>query len=140
MSQSSLPHLRLHNGTIWRWNRPLIGFNRLRQPHIRIEHRVVPAGPTVADSVANAAFFVGLVLCAGKSASGSERLPYPSHARKNFYQAARHGLEADIHWLDGRSGKLRELIRKDAWIGQKQAWIISRDRPGRVEALAGNYC
>jgi hypothetical protein len=23
----SLAHLRLHNGTIWRWNRPLIGFD-----------------------------------------------------------------------------------------------------------------
>ena len=111
--EQQLPHLRLHNGTIWRWNRPLIGFNRLRQPHIRIEHRVVPAGPTVADSVANAAFFVGLVCALANQPLAPERRLSYSHARKNFYQAARHGLEAEIHWLDGRSGKLRELIRKE---------------------------
>ena len=50
-----LAHLRLHNGTIWRWNRPLIGFDDSGAPHLRIEHRVVPAGPTVSDSIANAA-------------------------------------------------------------------------------------
>jgi len=105
-----LPHLRLHNGTIWRWNRPLIGFDRNNKPHIRIEHRVVPAGPSVADSIANAAFFVGLVCAlAGQPAAPEKRLPF-SQAKENFYRAARDGLEAEISWLGGRSGRLRELI------------------------------
>lgn len=56
----TLSHLRLHNGTIWRWNRPLLGFNEQGQPHIRIEHRAIPAGPTFIDMIANAAFFYGL--------------------------------------------------------------------------------
>ena len=54
-------HLRFHNGTIWRWNRPLIGFDKDNKPHLRIEHRVIPSGPTVTDSVANAAFYFGLI-------------------------------------------------------------------------------
>jgi hypothetical protein len=49
-------HLRLHNGTIWNWNRPLIGFDPDGTPHVRIEQRVLPAGPSVLDMIANAAF------------------------------------------------------------------------------------
>ncbi|MGD8573167.1 MAG: glutamate-cysteine ligase family protein, partial [Gammaproteobacteria bacterium] len=52
-------NVRLHNGTLWRWNRPLIGVEN-GEPHIRIEHRVVPSGPSVLDNVANAAFYFGL--------------------------------------------------------------------------------
>ena len=55
-----LAHLKFHNGTIWRWNRPLIDFDKDNQPHLRIEHRVVPAGPSIADCFANAAFYYGL--------------------------------------------------------------------------------
>jgi hypothetical protein len=51
---AALRHLRLHNGTIWRWNRPLIGFDKDGGPHLRIEHRVLPAGPTICDMIANA--------------------------------------------------------------------------------------
>ncbi|MCB1882137.1 MAG: hypothetical protein KDI54_19135 [Gammaproteobacteria bacterium] len=73
----------------------------------------MPAGPTVADAIANAAFFVGLVhTLANQSPVPEKRLSYPL-ARENFYQAARHGLEADIHWLDGRRGGLRELIQQE---------------------------
>ena len=57
---AALRHLRLHNGTIWRWNRLLIGFDRDGVPHLRIEHRVLPAGPTICDMIANAALYLGL--------------------------------------------------------------------------------
>lgn len=107
------PHLRLHNGTIWRWNRPLVGFDPDGTPHLRIEHRVVPAGPSVADMIANAAFFLGL-------AEGFVRerweleIPH-AWAKDNFYQAARHGLDGPAV---GRGGNrlrlgtwaLRELL------------------------------
>ena len=56
-----MSHLRLQNGTIWRWNRPLIGFDYDGIPHLRIEHRVVPGGPTVSDVIANAALYFGLM-------------------------------------------------------------------------------
>jgi hypothetical protein len=56
-----LKHLRLHNGTIWRWNRPLIGFDEDQTPHLRIEHRVCASAPSTVDDIANIAFYYGLV-------------------------------------------------------------------------------
>lgn len=94
---ATLPHLRLHNGTIWRWNRPLVGFDA-DGPHLRIEHRVVPAGPTVADAVANAAFYFGLAHhLATRSPAPEAELPF-DRARDNFYRAARDGLATHVHW------------------------------------------
>jgi gamma-glutamyl:cysteine ligase YbdK (ATP-grasp superfamily) len=103
-------HLRLHNGTIWRWNRPLIGFDTHDRPHIRIEHRVVPAGPSLADSVANAAFFYGLVEDLVSTPGGAEGLMDFPRARDNFYEAARLGLEAHVEWPAGTRRSVRELI------------------------------
>ena len=60
-----LQELRLHNGTIYRWNRPIYDVVRGR-PHLRVENRVLPAGPTVVDTLANAAFYYGLVARAGR--------------------------------------------------------------------------
>jgi len=57
---SELRHLRLHNGTIWRWNRPLIGFDGDGVPRLRIEHRILPSGPTITDMIANTALYLGL--------------------------------------------------------------------------------
>jgi gamma-glutamyl:cysteine ligase YbdK (ATP-grasp superfamily) len=103
------PHLRLHNGTIWRWNRPLIGFEADGTAHVRIEHRVVPAGPTLADALANAALFFGL--CTDLAVQGAQAGPPLSfaEARDNFYQAARHGLRATLSWDGARRG-VRELL------------------------------
>ncbi|MFW5452394.1 glutamate--cysteine ligase [Thioalkalivibrio sulfidiphilus] len=110
---SRFSHLRLHNGTIWRWNRPLIGFDDQGRPHIRIEHRVVPAGPTLADSVASAAFFYGLVEELVTTPGGAEGLMGFSKARDNFYQAARFGLDAHVEWPAGRSRPVRTLILEE---------------------------
>lgn len=89
-------HLRLHNGTIWRWNRPLVGFDADGTPHIRLEHRVLPAGPSVVDMVANAALLFGLV----QSLAAESREPAISFAevKDNFYRAARQGLRARLVW------------------------------------------
>jgi len=104
-----LTHLLLHNGTIWRWNRPLIGFDA-GVPHLRIEHRVVPAGPTVADSIANAALYFGAVHNLAETREPpTRRLPF-AVARANFYRAARLGLDAEVEWLDGRNMRLRQLL------------------------------
>lgn len=105
-----LEHLRLHNGTIWRWNRPLVGFNETGEPTLRLEHRVVPAGPSLPDVVANMVFFHGLIHhLAGQDDAPEERLQF-SHAVANFYQAARHGLEATVFWLDGHEHNVRHLL------------------------------
>mgnify|MGYP001817372514 FL=1 len=106
-------HVRFHNGTLWRWNRPLIGFDFDGQVHLRIEHRVVPAGPTIKDCIANAAFYYGLVYGLATWKQPVEtRLPFEL-ARDNFYSAARYGLNARILWA-GEQGErevgMRELI------------------------------
>jgi gamma-glutamyl:cysteine ligase YbdK (ATP-grasp superfamily) len=100
-------HVRFHNGTVWRWNRPLLGFDFDGQLHLRIEHRVVAAGPTLKDSIANGAFYYGLVRGLGTFKEPVERrLPF-EQARENFYKAARYGLNARVLWV-GESGE-REL-------------------------------
>lgn len=103
-------HLRLHNGTIWRWNRPLIGFNENGQPHIRIEHRVIPAGPTIVDSMANAAFYYGLAHAFAQNEKKIETQLSFATAKDNFYQAARLGLQARVKWLNGETIALKKLV------------------------------
>ena len=94
----ALRHLRLHNGAIWRWNRPLIGFDENGAPHLRVEHRVLPAGPTLIDMIANAALYLGLVRSlAFSSHAGTDGLAFED-ALRNFYAAARHGLDARLVW------------------------------------------
>ena len=107
-----MSHLRLHNGTIWRWNRPLIGFDYDGIPHLRIEHRVVPGGPTIVDVIANAALFFGLMRVLIDAAEPAEaRIPFAA-ARDNFYAAARYGLDAHITWYGGEKGALRSLLQQ----------------------------
>lgn len=105
----SLAHLRLQNGTIWRWNRPLIGFNDAGEPHIRIEHRVVPAGPTIKDCIANAAFYYGAVCSLSRRQEPPEQQLAFELARDNFYLGARYGLQARMQWLDGGEMTASEL-------------------------------
>ncbi len=106
-------HLKLHNGTIWRWNRPLIGCDNDGKPHIRIEHRTPAAGPTLIDTVANAAFYFGLTknLCDQIIESG-QLLPF-STARDNFYHAARYGLNSHIHWFKDSRQRMYTLINDE---------------------------
>jgi len=105
-----LAHLRLHNGTVWRWNRPLVGFDEQGRPHYRIEHRVMAAGTSAVDVVADTALFVGLMLWLLQDPGGIEQeLPFET-ARRNFYAAAKHGLAARVRWRDGHAGALERLL------------------------------
>jgi gamma-glutamyl:cysteine ligase YbdK (ATP-grasp superfamily) len=92
-----LNELRLHNGTIYRWNRPVYDVVN-GQPHLRVENRVLPAGPTVVDTMANAAFYFGLT----HSLATSDRPVWSqmsfSAAEENFHAAARHGIDATVYW------------------------------------------
>lgn len=108
-----LAHLRLHNGTIWRWNRPLIGFDQQGRPHLRIEHRVLPSGPTVSDCIANAALYFGATWDLIRDPEPPElRLPF-LQARTGFYTCAREGLESQIRWLDGNLHPVRAVLAQD---------------------------
>ncbi len=108
----SLAHIRLHNGTVWRWNRPLIGFSADGEPRIRLEHRVIPAGPTILDTIANAALFFGIVEMLAQQDQAPESLLDFEQARRNFYQAAQHGLRAQIQWIDGKTYPINTLLQQ----------------------------
>ncbi|AEW93081.1 MULTISPECIES: glutamate--cysteine ligase family protein [Streptomycetaceae] len=99
-----LKELQLHNGTIYRWNRPVYAVVD-GVPHLRVENRVLPAGPTVADVVANAAFYYGLVRALAESSRPVwTRLPF-SAAAANFEAACRFGIDAHLRWpKPGRGG------------------------------------
>jgi gamma-glutamyl:cysteine ligase YbdK (ATP-grasp superfamily) len=105
----ALAHLRLHNGTIWRWNRPLV----CREPNgsysLRLEHRVAAAGPTPVDCVANAAFFYGLAKFMIGRVQQLNQISFVE-ARENFYQAARQGLSARIDWPGLEKIRIDELL------------------------------
>ena len=104
-----LQALQLHNGTVYRWNRPCYGISE-GKPHLRIECRVLPSGPTVLDEVANAAFWIGLVLGAKHEYGDiTERLSFDD-AKYNFLTASRQGLDAGFRWVDGQSVTAPELI------------------------------
>ena len=109
----TMHHLRLHNGTIWRWVRPIVDRNRDGQYHLRLELRVVPSGPTLADTLANIVFYVGLT--EGLKAHGDDltRVPYTT-LETDFYRSARRGLGADVHWIDGDEIGLQQALLERA--------------------------
>jgi hypothetical protein len=92
-----LHELRLHNGTVYRWNRPIYDVADGR-PHLRVENRVLAAGPTVADTMANAAFYFGLVRALAEDERPLWSQMSFSAAEENFHVAARDGIEAQIYW------------------------------------------
>jgi hypothetical protein len=92
-----LSELRLHNGTVYRWNRPVYDIMDGR-PHLRVENRVLPAGPTLLDLLANAAFYFGLVRDLAESGRPIWSQLTFSQAEENFHVAARDGLDATLYW------------------------------------------
>ena len=94
-----LDELRLHQGTVWRWNRAI--YDPAAGGHLRIEMRALPAGPTVTDMLANAAFLIGLTLwLAGQDQRWTYGLPF-ERADHGFYRAAQYGLAAELTWPSG---------------------------------------
>jgi CBS domain-containing protein/gamma-glutamyl:cysteine ligase YbdK (ATP-grasp superfamily) len=105
----SLSALRLHNGTVWRWNRACYGVTD-GVPHLRIENRALPSGPTVVDEIANAAFFTGLMVAVPQVYGDVAKRMEFDDAKLNFFRAARHGLDAQFKWIDGESHSAPALI------------------------------
>jgi hypothetical protein len=106
----NLAELRLHNGTVYRWNRPVYDVSSDGRPHLRVENRVLSAGPTIVDMLANAALYFGLI----RSFAEADRpvwsqLPYAA-AEQNFYLACRHGLGATLFWPRGGEMSVSDLV------------------------------
>lgn len=115
LSRGKIPQLdawRMHNGTIWRWNRACYGVLD-GKPSLRIEARFLPSGPTVVDEVANAAFFIGLVLALAEEYGDVAQQMSFDDAKSNFFAAARFGLKSQILWLYGKSMGAQRLILEE---------------------------
>ena len=105
-----LGELRLHNGTVYRWNRPVYDIMNGR-PHLRVENRVLPSGPTVIDLLANVAFYFGLAReLAEEETPIWSRLTFAA-AADNFHVGARRGIEATLHWPGIGEIAVTELVR-----------------------------
>ncbi len=100
---------RMHNGTIWRWNRPCYGIVD-GKPGLRIEARYLPAGPSVVDEMANAAFFLGLMMELPNEFGDITKKMSFDDAKNSFYNVARYGLGGQIRGLDGKSRRVGTLI------------------------------
>ncbi len=108
-----LSELRLHNGTVYRWNRPVydvVEVDGVGRPHLRLENRVLPAGPTVIDMLANSAFYYGVL----RSLSEAEdplwtRMSFAA-AQANFLEGARTGMDARLHWPGLGEVAAQELV------------------------------
>ena len=103
-------HLRLHNGTIWRWNRPLIGFDEDETPHLRIEHRVCASAPSTIDNIANIAFYYGLVHHHATTDTPPEKIMSFADAKHDFYRSAQLGLKHKTKWLNKDTNTLQTVI------------------------------
>ena len=133
LERGDIPKLRalcLHNGTVYRWNRPCYGIID-GKPHLRIENRVLPAGPTIIDEMANAAFYFGLMSGALEQWGPIEKVMDFDDAKANFLSAARRGLNAEFNWTNGKNIPARELITEHllplARHGLEVSGIIPKD-------------
>ncbi len=125
-----LSSLRLHNGTVYRWNRACYGLTG-GKPHLRIENRILPSGPTTRDEVANAALLFGLISgLSHKFDDVASQLDFRS-AKGNFRQAARYGLAAQFEWFEERTVPAQKLILEEllplAEQGLKDKAVASED-------------
>ena len=138
----ALGELRLHNGTVYRWNRPIYDVSR-GLPHLRVENRVLPAGPTVVDILANAAFYYGLV----RVLADDERPIWSqmsfSAAEENFHAGARDGMDARFYWPGVGEVPAAELVLRRllplAYEGLDRWGVAAADRD-RLLAIIERRC
>ncbi len=104
-----LHHFNLHNGTIWRWVRPILEQNSLGQYHLRLEIRVIPSGPTIIDTMANTVFSVGLIEGLKNSNIDLTAVPFET-LDAGFYKASKKGLSAEVTWCNGTTDSIQNII------------------------------
>lgn len=116
VQQGKVPKLRalqIHNSTVYRWNRPCYGISPNGKPHLRIENRVMPAGPTAVDAAANAAFWLGLMVGMGQQYSDITKHIDFDDVRDNFLKAAKFGIDSTFNWFKDKKVPAPELILKE---------------------------
>lgn len=107
-----LKALTVHNSTVYRWNRPCYGIGG-GKPHLRIENRILPSGPTVVDEMANAALWLGLMTGMEKHYPDITKVMDFDDAKSNFLAAARNGLDTKFNWIGKKKYPATELIKNE---------------------------
>jgi len=137
-----LSELRLHNGTIYRWNRPVYDIAR-GTPHLRVENRVLAAGPTVVDTMANAALYFGLVRALAEGERPLWSQMSFSAAEENFHVAARDGIDAQVYWPGVGQVRVTELVLRRllplARAGLS-SWGVSAEESDRLLGIIEQRC
>ncbi|PTM11913.1 MAG: CBS domain-containing protein [Bacteroidetes bacterium] len=111
LAQGEIPKLKaltLHNGTVYSWNRACYGVGN-NKPHLRIENRYIPSGPTISDEIANMVFWVGVMVGRPKKYDGIHEKMNFKDAKSNFFNAARYGLSTQFYW-DNKHITSQDLI------------------------------
>ena len=137
-----LAELRLHNGTVYRWNRPVYDI-AAGVPHLRVENRLLAAGPTVADTIANAAFYFGLVRAVAESERPLWSQMSFSAAEENFHIAAQQGIEAQIYWPGVGQVRATELVlRRLLPLAHQglEAWGVEAEERDRFLGIIEQRC
>ncbi|MDP9392223.1 MAG: glutamate--cysteine ligase [Actinomycetota bacterium] len=138
----TLAELRLHNGTIYRWNRPVYDVVR-ETPHLRVENRVLPAGPTVVDILANAALYFGLVRYLVDQQRPLWSQMSFSAAEENFHAGAQHGMDAQLYWPGLGSLPVAELVLRRLLPMAREglaAWGVADDDCARLLDVIEQRC
>lgn len=104
--------LQVHNSTVYRWNRPCYGVSDNGMPHLRIEARVLPAGPTILDEVANAAFWLGAMVGIANEYDDITQLIEWENVRDNFAKAARFGIDTKFTWFSDKKISACDLVKE----------------------------
>ena len=137
-----LGEMSLHNGTIYRWNRPVYAAVDGR-PHLRVENRVLPAGPSVADILANAAFYYGLVRALAEAQDPIWiQMPFAT-AAENLREAARHGMHARLSWPGLGEVPAAELVVRHLLPLAREGlrrWNVSQDSADRLLGIIEQRC
>lgn len=105
--------LQVHNSTVYRWNRPCYGISDTGKPHLRIENRVIAAGPTIRDEVANAAFWLGAMKGIAKNYDDIRTVISWADIRDNFEKAARFGIDSNFTWFNDQKISACDLVLKE---------------------------
>ena len=115
IAEKKVPKLRalqVHNSTVYRWNRPCYGISDNGMPHLRIENRVVPAGPTILDEVANTAFWLGAMIGLANEHDDIRNEIEWENVRDNFEKAARFGIDTKFTWFGDEKISACSLVKK----------------------------
>ena len=137
-----LSELNLHNGTIYRWNRPVYDVVD-DVPHLRVENRVLAAGPTVIDTMANAAFYFGLVRALAESERPLWSRMSFSAAEENFHVAAQYGIDARVYWPGvGDVGATELVLRRLLPMAREglERWGVEADEADRLLSIIEQRC